>query len=104
MNVDPEISAEPPRNYSPFGGAKPFAPSDDSLYSPSTNEPLNLNPIEEESLPFAASGLDDTSGVAGPETTAFRASSLKKSYSPFGSKPQAPSDASGNDGGYLGGL
>ncbi len=93
---DPSL---PPKNYSPFGGAKPFAPSDDSLYSPPPEEQYDAGSNVEGSLPFAASGLDDTPGVAGPETTAFRASSPKKSFSPFGIKPQAPSDT--NSGGYL---
>jgi len=91
-------SSSPPKNYSPFG-AKPFAPSDDSLYSPPSEEQYDASSNVEGSLPFAASGLDDSPGITGPETTAFRTSSPKKSFSPFGIKPQAPSDT--NSGGYL---
>jgi len=96
------------KNYSPFG-QKPYVATDDSLYGPPALEGLPDNaeydiPESEPStasgfMPFAASGLDDTSGVGGPETTAFRTSSPKKSFSPFGTKPKAPSDT--NNGGYL---
>lgn len=102
--IDPEMSAMPSQKFSPFGGAKPMSSFNDSLYSPPTDETIGTDPNEGESLPFAASGLDDTSSAAVPETNAFRPPSVKKSFSPFGSKPQAPSDTSGNGGGYLGGL
>ncbi len=96
------------KNYSPFG-QKPYVATDDSLYGPPMLEGLpdyaEYDIPESEpstasgSMPFAASGLDDTSGVGAPETTAFRAPSPKKSFSPFGTKPKAPSDT--NNGGYL---
>jgi len=95
---DPETYILSPQNFSPFGGAKPVASYNDSLYSPPTDELFDLNPNEENNLPLAASNLDDTSSAAVPETTAFQASSVKKSFSPFGLKPKAPN---GNGGGYL---
>jgi hypothetical protein len=104
VTIDLEIDTLPSQKFSPFGGAKPASSFNDSLYSPPTDETYGTNPYEEEYLPFAASGLDDTSSAAAPETNAFRAPSVKKSFSPFGSKPQAPSDTSGNGGGYLDGL
>ena len=99
-----ENSALPPQNFSPFGGAKPVAPSNDPFYSPPSEDSYELASNEEESLPFAASGLDGVSGASGPETTSFRASAPKKSFSPFGTKPKAPSDTRGNGGGYLNDL
>eukprot|EP00536_Pseudo-nitzschia_multiseries_P002953 jgi/Psemu1/301690/fgenesh1_kg.42_\ len=77
----------PPKNFSPFGGAKPFASYDDSLYSPPSYDSANT---------------DETSPV--PEVDTFETPPVKKSYSPFGSKPKAPSDSGSNGGGYLGGL
>jgi hypothetical protein len=102
----PIVSAPPPKNYySPFGARKPVAVTDSSIYTPPTNDQYNMNQNEEESLPFAASGLDETSdNTAVPESTAFRASSVKRSFSPFGSKPKAPSNTSGDGSGYLDGL
>ena len=121
--LSPEISsysqtASPPpakNSYSPFGTGKTFAVTNNSLYGPPANsngssydasysapesEPIieesyESAPVEESSLPFAASGLNDAPGLSGPETTAFRASSPKKSFSPFGTKPRAPDAGSG---------
>lgn len=105
--VDPGASTAPPQSYSPFGGAKPTSSYNDSLYAaPTTDGISDSYPTEEDSSPpFAASGLDDTPGADVPETTAFRASPMKKSFSPFGSIPKAPDGRGGNnDGGYLDGL
>ncbi|MGK3735806.1 MAG: hypothetical protein ACI90V_002647 [Bacillariaceae sp.] len=92
----PNVS--PPRkSYSPFGGAKPVAAGSDSLYSAPG---VGTEESSTSTMPFAASGLDDTSTVF-PETTAFRATApVKKSFSPFGSKPAAPK-ANNSGGGYL---
>ena len=102
--IGPEVSAMPSQNFSPFGGAKPTLSFNDSLYSPPTDETFGMDPNQGESLPFASSGLDEASSAGVPETNTFRPPSVKKSFSPFGSKPQAPSDTSENGGGYLGGL
>jgi hypothetical protein len=93
----PNVSP-PPKSYSPFGGAKPVAAGSDSLYSAPGG---GTEESSTSTMPFAASGLDDTSTVA-PETTAFRATAaVKKSFSPFGSKPAAPSKPNNSGGGYL---
>jgi hypothetical protein len=86
------------KSYSPFGGAKPVAAGSDSLYSAPGG---GTEESSTSTVPFAASGLDDTSTVF-PETTVFRATAaVKKSFSPFGSKPAAPSKPNNSGGGYL---
>ena len=96
-SIAPNVS--PPRkSYSPFGGAKPVAAGSDSLYSAPGG---GTEESSTSTMPYAASGLDDTSTVF-PETTAFRATAaVKKSFSPFGSKPAAPSKSNNTGGGYL---
>eukprot|EP00537_Pseudo-nitzschia_pungens_P013439 CAMPEP_0172387404 /NCGR_PEP_ID=MMETSP1061-20121228/4714_1 /TAXON_ID=37318 /ORGANISM="Pseudo-nitzschia pungens, Strain cf. pungens" /LENGTH=1072 /DNA_ID=CAMNT_0013117021 /DNA_START=161 /DNA_END=3379 /DNA_ORIENTATION=+ len=84
MAFSAEVSPSPPRNYSPFGGAKPFASYDDSLYSPPSDDTFDVD----EALPRA-------------ETDILQTPPVKKSYSPFGLKPQAPGDRGFNGGGYL---
>mmetsp|Transcript_404 Transcript_404/g.1031 ORF Transcript_404/g.1031 Transcript_404/m.1031 type:complete len:504 (-) Transcript_404:151-1662(-) len=84
MAFSAEVSPSPPRNYSPFGGAKPFASYDDSLYSPPSDDTFDVD----EALPRA-------------ETDILQTPPVKKSYSPFGLKPQAPGGRGFNGGGYL---
>jgi hypothetical protein len=115
----------PKKSYSPFG-AKPVAPKNDSLYdaprfaewddetfSNADNGYSSVPP-----MPFAATSLEEVAMAEDvpipPTVESYReqpsASSpqfsngiggMKKSYSPFGSKPQA---SSGTGGGYLEGL
>jgi len=106
------FSSSPAKNYSPFGGAKPVAAGNDSLYSP----PGEIDKFSTISL--TARDLDGALAIS-PETDAFQtpigntpfttASSstggVKKSFSPFGSKPgTVTSNANNGGGGYLDGL
>jgi len=106
------FSSSPAKNYSPFGGAKPVAAGNDSLYSP----PGEIDKFSTISL--TARDLDGALAIS-PETDALQtpigntpfttASSstggVKKSFSPFGSKPgTVTSNANNGGGGYLDGL
>merc|ERR1712238_63048 len=106
------FSSSPAKNYSPFGGAKPVAAGNDSLYSPPGE-------IEKSStVSLTAKDLDDALAIS-PETDALQtpigntpfatasssAGGVKKSFSPFGSKPgTVTSNANNGGGGYLDGL
>jgi len=97
---------------SPFDGAKPVAAGNDSLYSP----PDGID--KSSTIPFTARGIDEASAIS-PETNDFLATTnntplttatsskggVKKSFSPFGSKPSAGTSNTNNGaGGYLDGL
>jgi hypothetical protein len=117
----PTSTMTPKKSYSPFG-TKPVAPKNDSLYDAPRfaewdDEPLptttnnsnnNNNYSSIPPMPFAATSLEEvTMTEDDPIPPTFSTSGgsgggrMKKSYSPFGSKPQA---SSGSGGGYLEGL
>ena len=108
------------KSYSPFG-SKPMAATNDSLYSAPRfaewdDEPTTAassDSAELPAMPFAATSLEEVAMTEDtpPSVEAYQEqpmpppafnSGAKKSYSPFGSKPQAP--GSGTGGGYLDGM